>query len=110
MLSLADYFANNFLKDNEIFQMYGVLKVGSVSLKRGSLDTRFTITDFKNNIEVFYTGAMKFEFKEGETIVITGYCPDIKNKNKVICVDYMTKHALEVENWEGNNSLVLPCH
>jgi len=43
----------------------------------------------------------KFEFKEGETIVITGYTPDVKKKNNVICVDYMTKHGMEVDSWKG---------
>lgn len=43
----------------------------------------------------------KFEFKEGETVVITGYIPDISKKNRMVCVEYMTKHSMEVENWKG---------
>ena len=66
-------------------------------MQRGSLDTSFIITDFKEEISVFYKGIAKFEFKEGETLFLTGYCPDIKNKRKIICVDYLTKHAMEVD-------------
>jgi cytochrome c-type biogenesis protein CcmE len=37
---------------------------------KGKLDTKFTITDFKNEVDVYYNGMAKFEFKEGETIVM----------------------------------------
>jgi hypothetical protein len=43
----------------------------------------------------------RFEFKEGETIVLTGYLPDITDKSKIICIEYMTKHSMEVNNWQG---------
>lgn len=42
------------------------------------------LTDFDNEVEVFYRGETKYEFKEGETMVLTAYCPDISNRNKVI--------------------------
>ena len=32
---------------------------------------------------------------------MTGYCPDLERKSKVVCVDYMTKHSMEVNNWKG---------
>lgn len=38
----------------------------------------------------------KFEFKEGETLVLTAYCPNFKNKKKIVATDYMTKHSMEV--------------
>lgn len=53
------------------------------------------ITDFKSEIEVLYNGIKsiklglsRFEFREGETIVITGYMIDTKIRNKIICLDY----------------------
>ena len=85
-------------------------------MKRGSLDTKFILTDFKNQVEVTYNGKYfyfnmksihnkigvnKFEFKEGETLVITGYTPDTKKKNNIICIDYMTRHGMEVDTWQG---------
>ena len=42
----------------------------------------------------------KFEFKEGETIMLTAYCPDVKEKGKVIAMEYMTKHSMELNNWK----------
>lgn len=59
------------------------MKPGTFQVKRGTLETRFSLTDFQNDVEIFYRGATKFEFKEGETMVITAYVPDIKNKNRV---------------------------
>jgi hypothetical protein len=46
------------------------------------------LTDYKNQLDFYYKGHMKFEFKEGETIVITGYCPDKSKKNQIVCVEY----------------------
>ena len=67
-----------------------------MKFKRGSLDTSFDITDFHEEIEVAYSGVNKFEFKEGETLVLTAYCPNLNNRKKVIATDYMTKHSMEV--------------
>jgi cytochrome c-type biogenesis protein CcmE len=60
-----------------------VVKPGTFSVKRGTLETKFTLTDFENEVEVFYRGATKFEFKEGETLVLTAYTPDLSKKGKV---------------------------
>ena len=38
---------------------------------------------------IFYQlGIAKFEFKEGETIILNGYLPNKNIKNKVICIEY----------------------
>jgi len=103
MMNVSDYYTNMGVKDNELFKMYGVLQKGSLQMKRGSLDAKFILTDFKNQVEVVYNGVNKFEFKEGETIVITGYTPDVKKKNHIICVDYMTKHGMEVDSWKDGS-------
>lgn len=50
---------------------------------------KFILTDFINDIEVFYRGATKFEFKEGETLILNAYMPDKRNKNKVIYLLYV---------------------
>jgi hypothetical protein len=47
---------------------------------------------------------MKFEFKEGETIVVTGYCPDKAKKNQIVCVEYQTKHSMEINDWEDSSN------
>lgn len=60
------------------------MKPGSFTVKRGTLETKFTLTDFESEVEVFYKGATKFEFKEGETLILTAYTPDLANRGKVI--------------------------
>jgi cytochrome c-type biogenesis protein CcmE len=83
-MSVVDYYQNTFVKENQQFQIAGVIKPGTFTVKRGTLETKFTITDFENDIEVFYRGATKFEFKEGETIILSAFLPDINNKKKVV--------------------------
>ena len=53
------------------------------------------MTDFKEELDVVYKGLTKFEFKEGETLVMTAYCPDLTNRKKVVAIDYLTKHSME---------------
>jgi len=100
MMDVSGYYTNLSIKENELFKMYGILQKGSLHMKRGSLDTKFVLTDFKNQVEVTYNGVNKFEFKEGETLVITGYTPDNNKKNHIICIDYMTRHGMEVDSWQ----------
>jgi cytochrome c-type biogenesis protein CcmE len=56
MMTIDNYLENESIKENELFQIYGVLKVGSIQIKRGSLETRFQITDFKHSLNIFYNG------------------------------------------------------
>ena len=71
-MSITDYLNNLTINEEQMFQIvrnmefweinfffyfqFGVLKPGSIELKRGTLQTKFLITDFKNEIEVFYKG------------------------------------------------------
>jgi len=45
---------------------------------------------------VTYTGKNKFEFKEGETILLQAYCPDTNNRDRIIATTYVTKHSMEL--------------
>lgn len=36
----------------------------------------------------YILGTTRFEFREGETIILTGYIANKNMRNKVICVDY----------------------
>lgn len=64
---------------------------------------KFVGTDHKGNgINILYKGDLKFETREGETVILTGYLPDADNRTQMIAVEYMTNHGMEQENWEGN--------
>eukprot|EP01017_Pseudomicrothorax_dubius_P032931 TRINITY_DN435_c0_g2_i2.p1 TRINITY_DN435_c0_g2~~TRINITY_DN435_c0_g2_i2.p1 ORF type:complete len:206 (-),score=30.05 TRINITY_DN435_c0_g2_i2:169-786(-) len=105
IMQISDFYNNKYVKDNEVLKLMGIVKVGSVQIKRGSLELRFVLTDFENEVHVLYTGLNKFEYKEGETLVLTGYCPDIRQKQNVVAIDFMTKHALEQENWSSRSGV-----
>lgn len=67
----------------------------------GLSESVFILTDFSREVQVKYTGSTSLEFKEGEIIVLTAYIPDLRRRTKLVALDYMTKHSLEAENWEG---------
>jgi hypothetical protein len=50
-------------------------------------------------VNIFYRGQTKFEFKEGETLVLTGYLPDRNDKTKMIGTEYLTKHSMDGNLW-----------
>lgn len=60
--------------------------------------TSLLFHDFSNQN---FTGSSKFEFKEGETIILTAYTPDIKNKKFIHCVNYQISHGMEINNWKA---------
>ena len=48
---------------------------------------------------MIYQGIIPPEFKEGENLILTGYIPNINNKNVMISTTFATNHSMEVENW-----------
>ena len=63
---------------------------------------KFSLTDFQRDIGVIYRGDLAFETKEGETMVLTSYFPNVYDRSKMICVEFVVNHSLEVENWDSN--------
>jgi cytochrome c-type biogenesis protein CcmE len=54
------------------FQLGGMVKVGSVQRTPGSLETRFIVTDFKEDLPVRYVGVLPDLFKENSGVVAHG--------------------------------------
>jgi cytochrome c-type biogenesis protein CcmE len=54
------------------FRLGGMVKVGSVQRDSGSLETRFTVTDFRNDLPVRYVGVLPDLFKENSGVVAHG--------------------------------------
>ena len=40
----------------------GIVKKGSIEMKRGTLENRFVVTDFKHDITVLYKGKTRGEY------------------------------------------------
>ena len=65
----------------------GMVKNKSIFMK--SNEVRFIITDFKNEINVIYSGAVPNLFTEGKGVVAEGY---LKDKNFFLATKILAKH------------------
>ena len=54
-----------------------------------SQDVKFVITDFKNEINVVYSGAVPNLFQEGKGVVAEGY---LKDRNFFFATKILAKH------------------
>jgi cytochrome c-type biogenesis protein CcmE len=59
------------------------------SIKIESQDVKFVITDFKNEINVVYSGAVPNLFQEGKGVVAEGY---LKDRNFFLATKILAKH------------------
>ena len=50
----------------------GLVENGSVKREPGSLEVRFTLTDFSNTVGVSYTGVLPDLFREGQGVIARG--------------------------------------
>ncbi len=65
----------------------GMVKDGSISMEVKEI--KFIITDFKNEINVIYSGAIPNLFSEGKGVVAEGY---LKDKNFFLATKILAKH------------------
>jgi cytochrome c-type biogenesis protein CcmE len=54
------------------FRLGGMVRPGTVARQQGSLDMSFTVTDFKHDVEVVYTGVVPDLFRENQGVVAHG--------------------------------------
>jgi cytochrome c-type biogenesis protein CcmE len=62
--------------DSRSFRVGGLVQDGSVQRAPGSLEVRFTLTDFANTVGVSYTGVLPDLFREGQGIIARGKLQD----------------------------------
>ena len=60
------FFYDHATEQGQRFKLSGVIKNGSIAMKKGTLENKFLVTDFKNDIEVVFRGALPSTFKEGD--------------------------------------------
>ena len=65
----------------------GMVKKKSISVKAENVN--FIITDFKNEINVIYSGVLPNLFSEGKGVVAEGY---LKDKNLFLATKILAKH------------------
>ena len=73
--------------DRKKIRVGGMVKVDSISME--AKEIKFIITDFKNEINVMYSGAVPNLFTEGKGVVAEGY---LKDKNYFLATKILAKH------------------
>ena len=73
--------------DNKKIRVGGMVKEQSVFIN--SNEVNFIITDFKNEINVIYSGAVPNLFAEGKGVVAEGF---LKDKNYFLATKILAKH------------------
>ena len=78
----------------------GMVKTDSISMK--TKEIKFIITDFKNEINVVYSGVVPNLFTEGKGVVAEGY---LKDKNFFFATKILAKHDENYMPPEVNEAL-----
>ena len=73
--------------DKKKIRIGGMVKKNSISIKEKKLN--FIITDFKNEINVIYSGVVPNLFEEGKGVVAEGY---LKDKSFFLATKILAKH------------------
>ena len=81
----------------------GIVKPKSIRITTG-LNKKFIITDTINDLKCRFEGFTTTELKEGDTAVITAYCPDINSKDDLIVKEYASKHSMELNEWKTKSN------
>jgi len=74
------------IKEKKI-RIGGMVKINSILMK--TKETKFIITDYENEINVVYSGAVPNLFSEGKGVVAEGY---LKDKNFFLATKILAKH------------------
>ena len=73
--------------DKKKIRIGGMVKKQSILIS--SEEVSFTITDFKNEINVSYSGAVPNLFAEGKGVVVEGF---LKDRNYFVATKILAKH------------------
>ena len=73
--------------DKKKIRVGGMVKVDSITMETKKV--KFIITDFKNEINVVYSGVVPNLFTEGKGVVAEGY---LKDKNFLLASKILAKH------------------
>ena len=71
------------------FRVGGLVETGSVQRAPGSLEVRFTLTDYANTVGVSYTGVLPDLFREGQGIIARG---KLANDGMFVAEEVLAKH------------------
>lgn len=81
--------AEGQVKPGEHFRLGGMVTKGSVKREPGSLEVRFVVTDFKNDVPVSFTGVLPDLFREGTGVVAHGH---LDSQGTFVADEVLAKH------------------
>jgi cytochrome c-type biogenesis protein CcmE len=64
--------AQGGVRPGQEFRLGGLVEKGTVSRQPGSMEVHFTVTDFKHQIPVIYSGVLPDLFREGAGVIARG--------------------------------------
>ena len=67
---------NSEFPDNYVFRVGGVVLDGSLIKSKDTMNVKFSITDYEQNLDITYTGILPDLFREGQGVVIRGKLGD----------------------------------
>jgi len=71
------------------FRLGGMVEKGSLLRQPGSLEVRFTVSDFKQQVKVRYTGVLPDLFREGAGVVAQGR---LNGEGEFVADEVLAKH------------------
>lgn len=74
-------------------------------MKKGTLENKFTLTDFKNDVSVVYKGALPATFREGDMASVGGFLADHRNPTCFIGTSVQANHDIAPDKWLGQTNL-----
>jgi cytochrome c-type biogenesis protein CcmE len=75
--------------DRRSIRVGGLVENGSVQREPGSLEVRFTLTDFANTVGVSYTGVLPDLFREGQGVIARGR---LNEQGMFVAEEVLAKH------------------
>ena len=77
------------IDENVIIRAGGMVKQGSIEKSKDSLNVRFTVTDFQNELIINYEGILPDLFDENAGVVVRG---NLKTDGTFKAIEVLAKH------------------
>ncbi len=87
-VEISEVTEGNAPKDRN-FRVGGLVVDGSVRRQPGELEVEFTLTDYQNQLPVYYNGILPDLFREGQGIIAHGRLDD---RGRFVADEVLAKH------------------
>ena len=77
------------IDENVLIRAGGMVKQGSIEKSKDSLNVRFTVTDYQNELIINYEGILPDLFDENAGVVVRG---NLKNDGSFKAIEVLAKH------------------